>query len=149
MIAGLSAWRRLAWILGLLVAAGCSRARPVEPNQTESAACSRSATPTATPLRDCGTLPKISRSFSPIWARARTEDLLRSPNDGEKFVVIWGVNFDRLPRTQGGSPYVVAVYEQKGVGGKRYVLRFPLSTCRMTDEQWKTASFPPGYTPPP
>ncbi len=148
MIAGLSAWRRLAWILGLLVAAGCSRARPVEPNQTEARLLKignayRNATAR---LRHA---PKDFQELQPNLGKGATEDLLRSPNDGEKFVVIWGVNFDRLPRTQGGSPYVVAVYEQKGVGGKRYVLRFPLSTCRMTDEQWKTASFPPGYTPPP
>jgi hypothetical protein len=58
------------------------------------------------------------------------------------------VDFDKLP-TRPDNPYVVGVYEKKGVDGKRYVLRFPLGVKVMTDEQWKKAVFPPGYPPPP
>jgi hypothetical protein len=63
-------------------------------------------------------------------------------------VVIWGPDYDKLPPGR-PDPYVVAAYEKKGVGGKRCVLRFPLGAKEMTDEQWKKAVFPPGYTPPP
>ncbi len=94
-----------------------------------------------------GRAPKDFQELKPSLEGNATEDFLRSPNDGEPLVVIWGVDFDKLPMRP-GSP-VVAVYEKKGVGGKRYVLRSPLSTCVMTDEQWKKAVFPPGYTPPP
>jgi hypothetical protein len=95
-------------------------------------------------IRRLGHAPKDFQELQPSLEGKPTEDFLRSPNDGEPLVVIWGVDFDKLP-----PGYVVGVYEKKGVDGKRYVLRFPLGVKVMTDEQWKKAVFPPGYTPPP
>jgi hypothetical protein len=99
-------------------------------------------------VRRLGHAPKDFQELKPSLEGDATEDLLRSPNDGETLVVIWGVDYDRLP-PRPDNPYVVAAYEKKGLGGKRYVLRFPLGVKAMTDEQWKKAVFPPGYTPPP
>jgi hypothetical protein len=146
MTAALPAWRRFAWILGLLVATGCSRPRAVEPNQTEERLL-KVGNAYRNAVARLGHAPKDFEELKPDLDKGTTEEFLRSPNDGEKFVVIWGVNFDKLPRS--GDPFVVAVYEKKGANGKRYVLRFPLSTCTMTEEEWKSAAFPPGYTPPP
>ena len=148
MIASVHAWKRFAWVLCLLVAAGCSRGGPVSnPDATEQRLAQignayRNAT------TRLGHPPKDFKELQPSLEGNPTEDFLRSPGDGEKFVVIWGVDYDRLPPSQ-DDPYVVAAYEKKGVGGKRCVLRFPLGTMEMTEEQWKKVVFPPGYTPPP
>lgn len=74
-------------------------------------------------------------------------DLLRSPNDGEEFVILWGVDFNKLP--VGSDPYYIGAYEKNGKNGKRYVLRFPIGVLSMTDAELKSAGFPPGHKPPP
>jgi hypothetical protein len=148
MIASLLVWKRFAWVLGLLVMAGCSRGGGgATPNQTEDRLLKignayRNAT------TRLGHAPKDFQELRPSLEGNPTDDFLLSPNDGEKLVVIWGVEYDRIP-PQREDPYVVAAYEQKGVGGKRYVLRFPLGVKAITDEQWKKAVFPPGHAPPP
>jgi len=74
------------------------------------------------------------------------DDLLRSPNDGENFVILWGVDFNKLP--PGPDPFYVGAYEKTGKGGRRYVLRFPIGVVSMTDSELKAAVFPPGHKPP-
>jgi hypothetical protein len=74
------------------------------------------------------------------------EDLLRSPNDGEEFVVLWGVDFNKLP--PGPDPFYVGAYEKVGSGGKRYVLRFPIGVVQMTEDELRMAVFPPWFSPP-
>jgi hypothetical protein len=76
-----------------------------------------------------------------------TEEYLRSPGDGEPFVIMWGIDYHALPPGR-GDPFTVAAYEKKGVNGKRYVLRFPRSVELMTDEQLRKAVFPAGHAPP-
>jgi len=75
------------------------------------------------------------------------DDLLRSADDGEEFVILWGVDFNKLPPS--ADPYFVGAYEKTGAGGKRYVLRFPIGVVSMTDAELKAAAFPPGHKPPP
>jgi hypothetical protein len=143
------AWKRFAWVLGLLVVVGCSRGggtttlTPMEDRLLKIGNAYRNA------VRRLGRPPKDFQELRPSLEGNPTEDFLRSPNDGEPLVIIWGVNYDKLPPGRSGHYYVVAAYEKKGVGGKRYVLRFPLGATALTDEQWKKADFPPGYTPPP
>jgi hypothetical protein len=76
-----------------------------------------------------------------------SDDLLRSPHDGEPFVIHWGVDFGKLPPGR-ESPFTVAAYEKNGVDGNRYVLRFPLQILKMDEEAFKKAIFPPGYDRP-
>jgi hypothetical protein len=84
------------------------------------------------------------KSFLPADAPS---DLLRSPNDGEEFVILWGVDFNKLPPVD-GDPYYIGAYEKTGKNGKRYVLRFPIGVVSMTDDELKTARFPSGHKPP-
>ena len=73
-------------------------------------------------------------------------DILKSPNDGEEYVIVWGVNFRELGIKRGNVDVVIA-YEKRGRDGKRYVLKPPTQVIEMTDAEFKAASFPPGHTP--
>ena len=42
-------------------------------------------------------------------------EALRSPNDGEPFVILWGINLETIADIN-----TVVAYEKKGAGGKRY-----------------------------
>ena len=74
-------------------------------------------------------------------------ELQTSPRDGEPFVILWGVDYNRLP-PHGIDPFTVAAYEKTGVAGQRYVLRFPRQVVLWSDEQLKRAVFPPGHKVP-
>jgi hypothetical protein len=149
MIASLHVWEQFAWVLILLAAAGCSRGDVATTRGPAEERLLALGTAYQNAARRLGHPPKDFQELKPSLEGDASEDFLRSPNDGEPFVVIWGVDFDKLPQSPAHNSYVVAIYEKKGAGGKRCVLRFPLSTCRLTHDQWKKAVFPPGYTPPP
>ncbi len=95
--------------------------------------------------------PANFEEIKPSLLGAKDEEL-RSPNDGEQFVIIYGVDYDKLP-VPSDRKSAIGAYEKKGAGGKRYVLRLSprprsLMTDALSDEQWKHAAFPPGYTLP-
>jgi len=73
-------------------------------------------------------------------------EIIKSPNDGEEYVVVWNVDFPELAKARGNVDVVIA-YERRGKDGKRYVLKPPAHVLVMTDEEFKSASFPPGYQP--
>jgi hypothetical protein len=71
--------------------------------------------------------------------------LLLSPDDGEEYKILWGV--DALqPRMEDGKFPIIA-YEQRGKEGTRYVMDGG-HIRRMTDEQLKNAPWPPGHRAP-
>jgi hypothetical protein len=92
--------------------------------------------------------PKNYSEIKSLLPSDATTDLLRSPNDGEEFVILWGVDFNKLPPL-GADPFYVGAYEKNGKNGKRYVLRFPIGVVSMTDAELKAANFPPGHNKPP
>lgn len=73
------------------------------------------------------------------------EEILRSPEDGEPYVILWGVDYRTVQPGPGGFP--VLAYEQRGKGGKRYVLQVR-NVSQLSDEEFKRAPFPPGHKPP-
>ena len=75
-------------------------------------------------------------------------EILRSPDDGEPYVILWGVDF-RKPPSSGGDPSVVFAYEKQGRGGTRHVLRMPTRVVLLTDDEFRKAPFPPGQQPGP
>jgi hypothetical protein len=74
-------------------------------------------------------------------------EVLRSPDDGEEYVIIYGVSVIELAQ-KGINPNVVIAYEKNGSGGKRWVLKMPSQVLQMTDAEFKKAPFPPGSQPP-
>jgi hypothetical protein len=133
-------------LLFMLGTFGCSEQKPVHTlNPTEerltkigkayNQACFRLGRP-----------PRNVEEIKPDIDGGFSDDLLRSPNDEQEFVIIWGVDYNRLP-PRPNDPFTVGAYEKVGVGGQRYVLRFPLGVQLMTDEAFGRAAFPPGHTP--
>lgn len=91
--------------------------------------------------------PKSYEEIQSFVPGNASQDLLNSPNDGEPFVILWGVDFNKLP--PGKDPFYVGAYEKTGSGGKRVVLRFPIGVVSMTEAEFRAAVFPPGHQPPP
>ena len=94
-----------------------------------------------------GRAPKDVAEIRPYFDDGGADDVTRSPNDGEEFVILWGVDYNKLPPRR-EDPFTVAAYEKRGAGGKRYVLRIPTQVVLMTDEELAKAVFPPGFQPP-
>jgi hypothetical protein len=93
-----------------------------------------------------GRPPKTFEELKPNLEPDAPADLLRSPRDGEPFVILWGLPYSHI--APGRDPFTVAAYEKNGVSGVRHVLRFPLQVLEMTDDQLSKAAFPPGHRPP-
>jgi hypothetical protein len=148
MIAMGGYWKRFPLVvltstLGLI---GCSR----NADRTLNAGEERLLTISNAYLRAAdklGRAPKGFEEIKPYLDGKDSEEILVSPNDGENFVIIWGVDYHRLPPPK-ENPFTVGGYEKTGKGGKRYVLRYPRSVVLMTDEELRKAAFPPGHKPP-
>jgi hypothetical protein len=70
-------------------------------------------------------------------------EILRSPDDGEQYVICWNVPLlERLSWAK-GTP--VLAYEKRGSDGHRYVLTTLRSVELMSDDDFQQASFPPGH----
>jgi hypothetical protein len=94
-----------------------------------------------------GRAPKDFDEIKPNLAGDAQPDLLKSPHDGQDFVIMWGVDYNALPPA-GSDPFTVAAYEKSGAGGKRFVLRYPFSVVQLSDEEFRQAVFPPGFERP-
>jgi len=137
---------RWTLVLALLTLAGCSRGggeRPLTPVEDRLVKIAKAYANANIQLKRA---PKDIAEIRPYFDAAG-DDVTRSPNDGEEFVILWGVEYGKLPPKR-EDPYTVAAYEKRGAGGKRYVLRIPTQIVLMTDEELAQAVFPPGYQPP-
>jgi len=74
---------------------------------------------------------------------SRPEDLLRSPNDDEKYEIVWGVELRRMKAT--GNDVPIIAFEKRGKDGQRYVLRGQKEVLLMSESQLRSATFPEGY----
>lgn len=86
----------------------------------------------------------------------KTEDVLVSPNDKEPFVILWGTKVELSPQEmmelskksgKGPMTFPIFAYEQKGSGGKRYVLYIMGEAKQLTDEEFKKATFAGKHKP--
>jgi hypothetical protein len=75
-----------------------------------------------------------------------TPEILHSPDDGEDYVILWGVDF-RHPSAAGDASVVLA-YEKTGKGGRRHVLQLPAQVRLLTNDELQKAPFPAGHRPP-
>ena len=68
----------------------------------------------------------------PYFEGSSADDVARSPNDGEEFVILWGVDFNKLP-PQREDPLTVAAYENARRRGQP--LRAPHSYASRVDDR--------------
>jgi hypothetical protein len=88
--------------------------------------------------------PKSIEDLKPFLAEAGDPaEILRSPDDGENYVICWNVALLK-PVTWAHSTPVLA-YEKRGTDGRRYVLTTLRSVELLTDEEFRQASFPPDH----
>lgn len=90
-----------------------------------------------------GRSPQSADQLKPILKEMNEQDdpdvLLRSPNDGEPYEIVWGINLERV--TDGS---LLVAYEKKGVDGKRYAINAARIVKQVTDAEMGKASPPRG-----
>lgn len=133
--------RAAVCLLGWLVLAGCSSTPPVQVENSENlnkvAQAYREATQK---LRHP---PKNEAELRPFLEKHGDPDaLLRSPNDGQPFVIIWGTD-PNAERTL--KPGVIG-YEKQGTHGRRFVFT-AMGVMVMGDDDFEEANFPKGHKP--
>ncbi len=67
------------------------------------------------------------------------DTVLRSPNDGQEFVIYWGV---WTIEDDSPGPVSVVAHEKNGIDGKRYVLTSDGKVTQMTDQELASAKSP-------
>jgi hypothetical protein len=140
-------------LLSLAAVVGCKSATPpsaatdksYENLQQIGAAYSQASIKLGRPPGNANELTEILKNGA---ASRDPAEVLRSPDDNEPYVIVWGVDFRQLAKNTGNVDVVLA-YEQRGKNGKRHVLKPPSNVFIMTDEEFKAAKFPPGHQPAP
>lgn len=93
-----------------------------------------------------GRSPRSVDELKPILKQISERDdpdiFLRSPNDGEPYEIVWGINLERI--TDGS---LLVAYEKKGVDGKRYAISADRVVKHLTDEEIEKASTLKGKKP--
>ena len=85
----------------------------------------------------------IKRQFKEIGETRDPDVILRSPRDGEPYVILFGHPFEALDRN------TILAYEQKGKDGKRYVLTLSRDVKILSDEEFASARFAGDHKPAP
>jgi hypothetical protein len=101
-------------------------------------------------LRACTRLNRPPANMAELMLDLKDQgvpaEILRSPNDGAEFEIVWGVELRRL-RAKGNDVPIIA-YEKRGKDGKRYVLRGRDEPLELSDSELRSAKFPDGYVLP-
>jgi hypothetical protein len=128
-----------AWLIGT-VSFGCtSRARDPKVNPEESSNLSTIDFAYDRATKELGRPPANAEELKPYLKEVGDPDaILVSPRDGRPYVIIWGVNFRKVPIKS--MPPPILVYEEQGLNGKRYVLT-PMGVMSVSDKQFATAEF--------
>ncbi len=90
-----------------------------------------------------GGTPKNADDIKPflkqLSPQEEPDEMLRSPNDGEPYEIMWGVNLEK--QTDIGA---IFAHEKKGSNGKRYVITVARLVLQMSDAEFAGATFARG-----
>lgn len=129
----------LLFLAGLLLC-GCSAPPPAQPKvdpaeenlrAIRGAYCDFIAT-TGRPPRSWDDLGTAFAEYD----REALDRLLRSPHDGQPYVIVWGIMIDAA----NSGPPVVMAHERAGVNGSRFVLLGDGSCRRMSQADFDEAA---------
>ena len=73
----------------------------------------------------------------------KPDELLKSPNDGQNFEIVYGCKILAIKET--GSDVPIVAFERTGKNGERNVLRGNRETLLMSKSELKSGKFPDGY----
>ena len=97
-----------------------------------------------------GRPPKNAEELKPYLKEfGNPEELLVSPNDGEPYVVIWGVDPSRGGPTEYQGMWQIIAYEKKGTGGKRAVTDIRGRPLTVPEADFPQLKFVGRHTPAP
>jgi hypothetical protein len=131
-------------LIGCLCAGGCSRGSTPEPLSPTHVNLQRIGNAYAYACTRLKRPPENLEDLTPsLQDQGVPEDILRSPNDGERFAIVWGVELRKL-KVKGNDLPIIA-YERLGKDGKRHVLRGRSEVLLLSESALKEAAFPPGY----
>lgn len=137
---------RYGWLLPLAMLLGCGGGtvvvdQPLDPTHERLMKIGNAYTAY---LEETGQPPRSEKQLRQALAeQGNPDELLRSPRDGQPFVICWGVDlFGGLDWAQ-NTP--VLAYEKQGTGEKRYVLTAIRSVQEISEDEFQQASFPPGH----
>lgn len=137
-------------VLGLMIV-GCGPTKPVvfpenkfEQNlQRIGAAYTQASVKLGRPP----TGPEELIEFLQVTGGSPAAEILRSPHDGENYVIVWNVDFRQLAMSGANVNDVIIAYEKRGKNGSRYVMKPPSHVTQISDLEFKSAKFPPGHQP--
>lgn len=132
-------------LLSGVQAAGCSSGNQVPPQDPSRSALAKVVEAYMGAQQRLNRPPKNAEELRPHLAG--NSDALRSPNDGEPYVIVWGVDL-RTPTIQGDS-LPIFIYERKGKNGRRYAADVMLGTPILSDQEFRAAQFAGGHRPAP
>jgi len=92
--------------------------------------------------------PKNADELKPfLQAFGNPDDLLVSPNDGQPYVIVWGVDPSRGGPTEYKQMFPILAYEQKGTWGKRAVTDVRGRPMTVPDADIPKLTFVGGHKP--
>ncbi len=83
----------------------------------------------------------LRRFFKELGVRGDPDQVLRSPRDGQPYVILFGAALDAK-----GSQTILA-FEQQGAEGRRYVLTLARGVKLLTQGEFDRATLAQGYAP--
>lgn len=90
--------------------------------------------------------PKDAKELRPFLEKVGDPDqLLRSPRNGEEFVIHWGTNLSSLPQV--GLRWPIWLYEKTPHRGTRWVVQ-ERKPFELTEDEFRQAAFAPGFKTP-
>jgi hypothetical protein len=130
---------RIAVVVLLLGALGCSGATTsanIDPTKDRLSKIARVYLTSETELKRP---PQNIDDLKPIAdKRGFGDEIWKSENDGQPFVIVWGVDIKK----PGAVPAILA-HEKEGRGGRKWAVDVMLSPHHMTDEELNLAKGKP------
>ncbi len=98
-----------------------------------------------------GNPPRSINEIMPVLEKmGDPQTLLRSPRDGQPYVIVWGIDFRKVmagrnKMSPGNMPIIA--YEQQGKDGKRMAIDLGMKVKEYTAEEFARLKLPPSSTP--
>jgi hypothetical protein len=142
----------ILFVVAVSLIAGCGSKAPVDVANNQSAqnlqqiwaAYSQAGNQKGPPQSREDLMPFLKN----VVGEADPAAVLRSPDDNEDYVIVWGVNFLEIAKSRGNMNIIIA-YEKLGKNGKRHVLKPQSQVLVLSDEEFRASAFPAGHTPAP